>query len=155
MKTLGADFSLYENKIDKNIITIWEIAGDDFNDDLKFLRPAFFKNNRASIIVFDLEDTEQGRESFVQIRDWHKKILQYSGDVPVLLLGNKSDLVDLTLIDEAKIQATVNQEKFIGYESTSAKTGDGVEKSFRTILKHLYNSVSAKIEEKKKKHVKI
>jgi small GTP-binding protein len=137
LKTLGAAFSLYEDSVDGNTvkIIIWDIAGqDDFN----FLRPSFFKNSRASIIVFDLEDSEEGRESFDRITDWHQDVIQYSGDVPILLLGNKSDLIDLDKIDHAKIQVIVEQEKFLGYFITSAKTGDGVKKAFNIIIKNLY-----------------
>ena len=147
LKTLGASFSLYENVIDNDEIKliIWDIAGQN---DFDFLRPSFFKNNRASIIVFSLEDTDAGRESFDRIADWHKDVLHYSGNVPVpvLLLGNKSDIVDLDTIDHAKIQAIVDRENFLGYYLTSAKTGDEVVKSFNVIMQHLYKSATKKTE---------
>jgi len=138
LKTLGASFSLYENFIDNNAIKliIWDIAGqDDFN----FLRPSFFKNSRASIIVCSLEDNDFGKESFDHIADWHKDVRHYCGDVPVLLFANKSDLVVPNKIDRAKLQTIVDREKFIGYYVTSAKTGDGVQNSFNTIIRLLYN----------------
>ena len=141
LKTLGASFSIYENFIDDDEIKliIWDIAGqDDFN----FLRPSFFKNSRASIIVCSLEDNDFGKESFDRIADWHKDVRQYCGDVPVLLFVNKSDLVDTNKIDHAKIQTIVDRENFIGYYVTSAKTGDGVLTSFNTLIGHLYKKYS-------------
>jgi len=141
LKTLGANFSLYENKIGNNVtkLIIWDLAGqNDFN----FLRPSFFKNNRASIIVFNLEDTSEGRESIDRITDWHKDVLQYSGDVPILLLGNKSDLIDPGKIDHTRFKQIVDQENFIGYEISSAKTGEGVAKSFNSIIRYLRKSVT-------------
>jgi len=141
LKTLGASFSVYENFIDNDAIRliIWDIAGqDDFN----FLRPSFFKNSRASIIVCSLEENDFGKESFDRIVDWHKDVLHYCGDVPVLLFANKSDLVDPDKIDHSKIQAIVDRENFIGYYVTSAKTGNGVQNSFNTIIRHLYDKNS-------------
>ena len=141
LKTLGASFSVYENMIDKDAIRliVWDIAGqNDFN----FLRPSFFKNSRASIIVCSLEDNNFGKESIERIADWHKDILQYCGDVPVLLFANKSDLVDLNHINHSQFQTIVDRENFIGYYVTSAKTGDGVIKSFNTIIQYLYDKNS-------------
>jgi len=141
LKTLGASFSVYENFINKDAIKliIWDIAGqNDFN----FLRPSFFKNSRASIIVCSLEDNDFGKESIERIADWHKDILQYCGDVPVIFFANKSDLVDPNKIDHAKLQTIVDRENFIGYYVTSAKTGHGVLTSFNTIIGHLYNKYS-------------
>ncbi|MHA1511193.1 MAG: Rab family GTPase [Promethearchaeota archaeon] len=139
LKTLGASFSLYENEINNDAIKliIWDIAGqDDFN----FLRPSFFKNSRASIIVCSLEENDFGKESCNRIADWHKDVRHYCGDdVPVLLLANKSDLVDLDKIDLNKLQTIVDRENFIGFYVKSAKTGNGVISSFNTIIRLLYN----------------
>ena len=66
IKTIGAQFSVYDKKIenDKIKLLLWDIAGqDDFN----FLRPSFFKNSVAAIIVYSLEENDLGEESLTQL----------------------------------------------------------------------------------------
>ena len=139
LKTIGANFSYYDNFIDNDAIRliIWDIAGqNDFN----FLMPSFLKDSRASIIVYSLEDNDLGRDSFNHIADWHEDVRNYCGDIPILLFVNKSDLVDPDQIDHAKIQAVVDREKFMGYHVTSAKNGDGVIDAFNKIIEYLYKN---------------
>ncbi|GAH43367.1 unnamed protein product, partial [marine sediment metagenome] len=57
IKTIGAQFSIFDRKIDGDKIKLlfWDIAGQDsFN----FLRPSFFNNSVAAIIVYTLENNE-------------------------------------------------------------------------------------------------
>ena len=63
IKTIGAQFSRYDKEIDGDAINLifWDIAGqDDFN----FLHPLFYKESRAGIIVFSLEENDLGEGSF-------------------------------------------------------------------------------------------
>ena len=54
IKTIGAQFSKYNEIIDKDDIVLffWDVAGQD---EFHFLRPSFFKDSRAAIIVYSLE----------------------------------------------------------------------------------------------------
>ena len=76
------------------------------------------------------------------VSDWHRDVRQYCGDVPVVLLANKSDLISPDQIDHAQIQSLVDQEKLHGYYVTSAKTGEGVLKAFDAIIQNLYEKNS-------------
>ena len=137
IKTIGAQFSVFDKKIDGDKIKLlfWDIAGqDDFN----FLRPSFFKNSVAAIIVFTLEENELGEVSFKHINNWEKDINDYCGDVPIVLFGNKVDLIDEEKIDLSEIEKIVEREKYLGYFITSAKTGQGVIEAFNTIIDELY-----------------
>ena len=141
LKTLGANFSLYDKSIDDCEIRLifWDIAGQD---DFSFLRPSFFNNSRASIIVYSLEGNSFGRSSMEHVSDWHKDVLQHCGDVPVVLFANKSDLISADQVDHAQIQSIVEREKLNGYYVTSAKTGEGVLKAFDAIIQNLYEKYS-------------
>jgi small GTP-binding protein len=138
--TIGAQFSTYREKMNglQCKLTLWDIAGQR---DHYFLRPAFYKGSSAAIIVFSLEDTKHGTDSLKQISGWHKDIVKFCGDLPVVLFGNKVDLVDESSIDEQKIQKLVQKEKLISFYKTSAKTGQGVIEGFQSIIKHLMKSV--------------
>ena len=137
IKTIGAQFSVFDEEIegDKVKLLFWDIAGqDDFN----FLRPAFFKNSKAAIIVYSLEENELGEDSFEHIQNWVKDIYSYCGEIPVVVFANKVDLVDEQKLDTSRIAELVKKMKFLGYFITSAKTGQGVIEAFSTIIDDLY-----------------
>ncbi|MFX0036669.1 MAG: Rab family GTPase [Candidatus Hermodarchaeota archaeon] len=138
IKTIGAQFSIYDKEIDQDKIRLmfWDIAGqDDFN----FARPSFFKNSKAAIIVYSLEENDLGKESFYHIPKWHEDIINFCGDVPVVLFANKVDLIDENDLNETFIQKISNDRKFFGYFITSAKTGQGVIEAFNNIINELYH----------------
>jgi Ras-related protein Rab-23 len=133
IKTIGAQFSKYDEDIEGNNCKLffWDIAGQREFD---FMRPTFYKGSKAAIIVFSHTD----EESFNKIPEWHDDIYTHVGDLPIVLFGNKIDLVDKDSNDE-KIQDLVKERGFLGYYRTSAKTGSGVYEAFQAIIKNLYN----------------
>ena len=137
IKTIGAQFSIFDKKIDGDKIKLlfWDIAGqDDFN----FLRPSFFKNSIAAIIVYSLEENELGEESFKHIHSWNVDIKKYCGDIPVIIFGNKVDLINEKQLDTSVIEKIVEENNYLGYFITSAKTGHGVIDAFDAIIDELY-----------------
>ncbi|MBY8986107.1 MAG: GTP-binding protein [Candidatus Lokiarchaeota archaeon] len=137
VKTIGAQFSVYDEKMkgDKIRLLFWDIAGQDT---FHFLRPNFFKNSRAAIIVYSLEEDKFGKESYEHISSWHEDILKFCGDIPIVVFGNKVDLIDENKIDNSKIQKLVDENTFLGHYVTSAKTGKGVIEAFNVIIETLY-----------------
>lgn len=136
IKTIGAQFSTYNENVDgfNCKLTLWDIAGQD---DHFFLRPAFYKGSSIGIIVFSLEDSKHGKESFKSIAAWKSDIQKYCGKIPIVLFGNKADLVDENDIDEDSIQKLIKKQNFVDWFKTSAKTGDGLIEGFHAILKRL------------------
>ncbi|GAH07169.1 unnamed protein product, partial [marine sediment metagenome] len=69
IKTLGAQFSTYNEEIDglKCKLSLWDIAGQD---DHHYLRPTFYKGSRGAIVVFSLEDSDHGKTSFEHVDEW-------------------------------------------------------------------------------------
>ena len=138
IKTIGAQFSKYNEEIEGDLceLVFWDIAGQD---EFHFLRPAFYKSSLASIVVFSIEENKFGKESFKHTSQWLKEIKKFCGDIPVLLFGNKVDLVDETTINEEKILKFAKKNNFDGYYNTSAKTGQNVETAFKMLIKELHN----------------
>ncbi|MBN1802784.1 MAG: GTP-binding protein [Candidatus Lokiarchaeota archaeon] len=137
IKTLGAQFSKYDEKIDNNNIKLffWDIAGqEEFN----FMRPTFYKGSKAAIIVFSQENNAHGKESIESIAQWHDDIKKYCGELPIVLFGNKIDLVKDKNANDKKIKKIVKERNFLGYYKTSAKTGNGVYEAFQAIINELY-----------------
>jgi len=137
VRTIGAQFSVFDKEIegDKIRLLFWDIAGQDT---FHFLRPRFFKNSRAAIIVYSLEPNKFGKESFEHIGIWHDDIKRYCGDVPIVIFCNKADLIDEKNLDTSKVEKLVKENNFLGYYITSAETGKGVIEAFNTLIENLY-----------------
>ncbi|MGB5912492.1 MAG: Rab family GTPase [Promethearchaeia archaeon] len=136
IKTLGAQFSKYDEKVDGNMVKLffWDIAGQA---EFSFMRPTFYKGSKAAIIVFSHALGEE--KSFNNITEWHEDIKKYCGNIPIILFGNKIDLIDMEKLDNGKAEEIVDQRRFLGYYKTSAKTGTGVYEAFQAIIQDLYN----------------
>jgi small GTP-binding protein len=137
IKTIGAQFSKFDKKINEDVINLifWDIAGQI---DFKFLHPLFYKESRAGIIVYSLEENDLGKESFAHIKNWYDELKKYCGDIPVVVFANKVDLVSKNNLNELEIQNLVKDFNFLGHYTTSAKTGEGVIEAFNTIIEPLY-----------------
>jgi Ras-related protein Rab-23 len=135
IKTLGAQFSQYDEKVEDSAVKLffWDIAGQR---EFSFMRPTFYKGSKAAIIVFSHADGEE--ESVDHISEWHDDIKKYCGDIPIVLFGNKIDLIEGKDLENSRIEKIANDRKFLGYYKTSAKTGSGVYEAFRAIIVNLY-----------------
>ena len=142
IKTIGAQFSKYVKEIegDQCELFFWDIAGQD---EFHFLRPSFYKNSNAAIIVYSLEENILGKESFKNITNWYYDLKQFCGIIPVLVFANKVDLVDKDILDNVKILKFVKKKNLLGYYLTSAKTGESVFEAFQAIIKELYYKYKA------------
>ncbi len=143
--TLGAQFTKFTEEIDgvPCELFMWDIAGQDT---FKKLRQSFYKGSKAAIIVFSHEDNKLGEESFENISMWYKDITKNVKKIPIVLFGNKIDLIDKELLNNKdKPTSNVNvdilkkKHDFDGYYLTSALTGEGVTDAFRALIRKLYD----------------
>ncbi len=137
IKTIGAQFSKYNKEIneDKIRLIFWDIAGqENFN----FLHHLFYKEAKAAIIVFSLEENDLGNNSFTHIENWNDELKKYCDDIPVVLFANKVDLIEKINIGISRIEELVKNYNFLNYYITSAMTGEGVIKAFNVIIEKLY-----------------
>lgn len=139
VKTIGAQFSKLSKIINEDIINLifWDIAGQN---DLTFLRPSFYRDSKAAIIVYSLEKNDLGRESLENIPKWLDDIQKFCGTIPITIFANKVDLVKENLIKQEGIREVMKDYKFLGFYITSAKTGQGVSIAFENIINELYNT---------------
>ena len=142
VRTIGAQFSEFDKEMEGDQIRLifWDIAGqDDFN----FLRPSFYNESRAAIIVYSLEENKLGKQSFNHITHWHNEVKQHCGVIPIVIFANKVDLVNENNLEKEKIQEIVDNQNFLGYYITSAKSGEGVFEAFNAIIEKLYHKYKA------------
>lgn len=142
IKTIGAQFSKYEQDIegDDCELNFWDIAGQD---EFHFLRPSFYKDSQAAIIVCSLEENELGKVSFKNIPHWYDDLRKFCGVIPVVLFANKVDLVNTETLNESKMVKFVQKRNLLGYYLTSAKTGESVNDAFQAIIRELYYKYKA------------
>ncbi len=138
VKTIGAQFSKHEEEIDSDICKLffWDIAGQDT---FHFLRPTFYNGSVGAILVYSVEENAFGKESLSHVKNWHNEIIKYCGEIPVLLFGNKVDLVDEKNLDDKRVFKLIQKHNIDGYYRTSAKTGSGVIQAFHTLIKKLHS----------------
>ncbi len=145
VKTIGAQYSVFDKEIEGDIVRLlfWDIAG---GKKFHFLHQDFFNNSGAAIIVYSLREDDQERDIITQISDWHEQIKRTCGDIPIIIIANKADLIDENNIDFSKVQEFAEKNNLLGYYLTSVKTSQGVKEAFETIIDALYNEYSSIVE---------
>ena len=99
----------------------------------------YYHGAHAVIMVFALNDST----TFDSLGIWNDDTSRYSSsEVKRFLVGTKSD-VDKDQIDvsKAKINSFCRNKNIAEIYYTSAKTGDGVEEMFQSVMKSLSGSV--------------
>lgn len=125
--TVGASFSKQFVDIDGEVycINIWDTAGDEsFNS----LIPVYCRNAVAAFIVFDLTSIN----TFANIAKWQSLLAESNGNIPYIVIGNKSDLDDKKEVTDDMIQDYTKEHK-VQYFETSALTGSMVEEAFNAL----------------------
>ena len=143
ISTLGAQFSRYEEIIENNKIEliIWDIAGQEA---FEMMRKKFYIGSSAGIVVFSHAPGEHN--SIPEIKMWIDELKSNCGEIPVMLFGNKIDLIDVDELEindnllgsDSNIEKLKTKHKFLGYYKTSALTGEGVKDAFQSLVHKLY-----------------
>lgn len=131
--TLGVAFFVQTVCIEQNAIVklvIWDIS-DEVK--LKPFRWLYYKGVNGVFAIFDL--TRYGTFNPGIIK-WVTEIRQFAGDVPVILIGNKNDLVDLREVNGQEALEYANTI-LCPYLETSAKTGKNIHNAFLILAKEL------------------
>ena len=143
ISTLGTQFSKYEEVIDgeKVELYLWDIAGQD---SFQALRQRFYTGSSGAIIVFS-HDPDQV-QTYEHVSKWLSDLKTHCGNIPIILFGNKADLVDEGELSvnpniptaNSVVESFAKENRFIGYYKTSALTGQGVTDAFKVLVKKLY-----------------
>jgi small GTP-binding protein len=144
ISTLGMQFSRYEENLSGIMVELflWDLAGQE---SFSTLRERFYKGSSGAIIVFSL--TPEEIESYRNIEKWLSHIKQGGGNIPIVLFGNKADLVDQNALttsadyetSDIHVQNFAQDHSISEYFRTSALTGQGVKEGFQTLVRKLYH----------------
>ena len=123
--TIGVDFHVKTISIDtsegaiKCKLQLWDTGGQER---FSSIRPMYYRGSLGTILVFDLTNSA----SFEHLPQWIEEVrANIKAEIPVLLVGNKSDLVDQRAVSIKEISKFIKDFNLY-YMETSAKTGDGV-----------------------------
>ena len=109
----------------------WDLGGQH---DKLYSNEYYFVQAVGAMIVFNLNNLS----SFQDINFWLSKLKELSGDVPYILVGNKSDLerkVDKSLIEDEVKRLGVQ------YFETSAKLNENVDIAFESLSIQILNNL--------------
>ncbi|MFW9772258.1 MAG: ADP-ribosylation factor-like protein [Promethearchaeota archaeon] len=112
---------------------LWDIGAQEY---FRRYRKTYYNGAQAAFIVFDLTSNK----SFENVRNWFNELTEFieNKDLPVIILGNKSDLSNERVVSAqeglslSKSLSEVYMSN-ISYIETSALTGEHIEDAFRLI----------------------
>lgn len=139
ISTLG--YNVYEKQIeyDKWVISlmIFDIGGQErFTE----LRKKYAAGADTAFIVFDITN----QESFNSVKAWKDDLLEFAGDIPFIVIGNKNDLINDREVPTATAQKVADEIGALAYIETSAKTGNGIENAFQQLAIKSYQRITEK-----------
>jgi len=120
-------------------LSIWDIGGQQR---FEFIRSTFYKGAAGALLVFDLTR----EQTYIETRKWLTEIRQFSNqDIPFVLIGNKTDLIEDVgeVIDRDEARAFAEKEGSI-YIETSAKSGINVDGAFTELTRRIVESRTQK-----------
>jgi Ras-related protein Rab-6A len=124
--TVGIDFLSKSLQLDDRVVRLqlWDTAGQE---KFRSIIPSYVRDSSIVFIIFDLAN----RASFKNVDEWYSKVQAESHeDAIVMLVGNKSDLVDQRQVTTEEGEAKAKELGLI-YGEASAKTGNNVRNLFR------------------------
>jgi small GTP-binding protein len=133
LSTIGVSFLRKELTINNNTITLqlWDLGGQSIFGGQ--LRENYLRGSHGALILFDLT----APASFAHVQQWYDEVMSACQKIPVIIIGNKSDLPFKEKISE-KAEKLCNSFGSPFYK-TSAKTGDQMEQVFQKITELIMN----------------
>lgn len=130
--TIGIDFLSKTMYLEDRTVRLqlWDTAGQER---FRSLIPSYIRDSSVAVIVFDVAS----RQSYLNTAKWIEEVRTERGsDVIIVLVGNKTDLVDKrqVSIEEGEAKAREFSVMFI---ETSAKAGFNIKALFRKIASAL------------------
>jgi small GTP-binding protein len=125
--TIGVDFHLHDIHSDKfsSRLVVWDVSGQDH---FAFTRLAFYRGSKAAGLVYSVDN----RQSFERLGQWRKEIHDILPTIPLIIVGNKTDLERQVSTEEG---AALAKEWNVPFFETSCVSGTSIEDFFITLSK--------------------
>ena len=147
--TIGVDFKIVSFDLGNETyakMQIWDTCG---SERFKSLTANFLKTCSAFILVFDLTRIS----TFQNIDNWIKIICENTKPKFLILIGNKSDLINERKVSREEIMKYCQKNNF-NYIETSVRSNSNIETIFKEVAFQLYEGIKVKNQENKKNDLK-
>lgn len=126
--TIGIDFLSKTMYLEDRTVRLqlWDTAGQER---FRSLIPSYIRDSSVAVIVYDVTN----RQSFTNTIQWIEDVRNERGsDVIIVLVGNKTDLVEKRQVSIEEADAK-SRELSVIFIETSAKAGFNIKALFRKI----------------------
>lgn len=109
-------------------VHFYDFAGEER---FRFIIPTFLIGAAGALVVLDLTRFS----TLESVEQWVRIIRATAGDIPVFLVGNKSDLLDQRSISAQYARDLATRHGLDGYMETSAKNGENILQVFQELTR--------------------
>ncbi|MFX1573003.1 MAG: Rab family GTPase [Promethearchaeota archaeon] len=135
--TIGVDF--YSKTIDfvgkKVKLQIWDFGGEER---FRFLLSQYCKGANGAFFLYDITN----QISLDHLPDWTQIVRENAGDIPIMLIGSKSDLDEFRAVTRQNGILATKKYNLASFIELSSKTGENVEKAFHEMTNFLFEKYS-------------
>ena len=131
--TIGVDFysKIIQFKDKKVKLQVWDFGGEER---FRFLLSQYVKGANGVLFLYDITN----KESLDHLPDWTQIVREYAGQIPITLVGSKSDLEEYRVVKKEDGKNTVQKYNLSGFLELSSKTGENVQEAFTMITEILF-----------------
>lgn len=122
-------------------INIWDTVGQE---KFRNLTKQYYRNCQGAIIAFDLTR----KDSFDGVQKWIDDLEDYNANIPILIVGNKSDLIKEREVNNDDIEMFVKNK--YKYYDVSAKNGSNISLAFDKIRREIIEDIKRKEKKEEK-----
>lgn len=140
-KTIGVDF--LERQIEVNgediRLMLWDTAGQEEFD---AITKAYYRGAQACVLAFSTVD----RDSFEAVESWKRKVEEEVGEISMVIVQNKIDLIDDAVVQPDEAEALAKKLRLRFYR-TSVKDNLNVEEVFRYLAEKYLQQLNCEEDE--------
>ncbi|XP_062583238.1 ras-related protein Rab-23-like [Saccostrea cucullata] len=148
-KTIGVDFLERQIEVDGEEVRLmlWDTAGQEEFD---AITKAYYRGAQACVLAFSTVD----RDSFEAIESWKKKVEDEVGEIGMVIVQNKIDLIDDAVVESEEAEALAHRLRLRFYR-TSVKDNLNVDEVFRYLTEKYLFQINCEVEEEPDNQPKI
>ena len=139
--TIGVEYATKTISVDDKVVKvqIWDTAGQER---FRAITTAYYKGAHGALLVYDITSSI----TFNSLDKWLKELREKTDqNIPVMLVGNKSDLVDSRSIETQEGMNFAEKENLLFIE-TSALTAENVREGFTNLISEIIKRMATKEE---------
>lgn len=139
-KTIGVDFLERQIEIEGEDVRLmlWDTAGQEEFD---AITKAYYRGAQACVLAFSTVD----RESFEAIESWKQKVEEEVGEIAMVIVQNKIDLIDDALVHTTEAEDLAKKLRLRFYP-TSVKENLNVEEVFKYLAEKYLERLNTVVE---------